>query len=61
MSEAFTRNDLIGLAELFRLAVQTNPHVIPGVVPVALSPDDCVRIADILTAEIERRWMAVEA
>lgn len=43
----FTRNDLIGLAELFRLAAQSRQPV-PGQVMVLLPAEDCERLAKYL-------------
>ena len=42
-----TQNDMIGLAELFRLAAK-NPQPFPGHVQVLLSVADCERLAMLL-------------
>jgi hypothetical protein len=43
----FTRNDLIGLADLFRLAAK-NRQAAPGQVMVLLPVEDCERLAEYL-------------
>ncbi len=42
-----TQNDILGLAELFRLSANNKP-ITPGLVAVVLSPEDCRAVSDLL-------------
>lgn len=53
-----TPNDLLGLAELFRLAANDprgRQSIMPDQVPVLLSRTDCTALAALLLAESIRR------
>lgn len=59
-----TPNDLLGLAELFRLSAQDkwDAHsIMPDHVPVVLSRTDCQALAALLLAESIRRREAAPA
>jgi hypothetical protein len=42
-----TQNDILGLAELFRLSAKNKP-IVRELVAVLLSPEDCRAVSDLL-------------